>query len=61
MTDYEKSLSTLTNEELINEAYYYMNDEYYNDIHNMIIKEMKKRFVKSIDNKEKEWYNKSIK
>lgn len=46
MTDYEKSLSTLTNEELIDEAYGYMNDAYYDDLHRMIIKEMKKRFVK---------------
>jgi len=53
MTDYEKSLSTLTNEELIDEAYYYMNDAYYEAIHRMIIEEMKKRFVKSLDNKEK--------
>lgn len=57
MTDYEKWLSTLTDEELIYEAYAYMNDAYYNNLHRMIIKEMKKRFVKSpdpIDNKEKE-------
>ena len=57
MMDYEKRLSTLTNEELINEAYDYMNDMYYETIHCLIIKEMKKRFVKSldsIDNQEKE-------
>lgn len=48
MTDYEKSLSTLTNEELIDEAYEYMNDGYYEDLHRMIIKEMKKRFVKKV-------------
>ena len=54
MTDYEKSLSTLTDEELIEEAYFYMNDTYYDDLHRMIIREMKKRFVKSIDSKEKE-------
>lgn len=54
MNDYKERLSTLTNEELIDEAYYYMNDAYYDDLHRMIIREMKKRFVKPIDNNEKE-------
>lgn len=56
MMDYKEHLSILTDEELIEEARYYMylNNRYYDSLYRMIIKEMKKRSVKPLDNKEKE-------